>query len=354
MARCRVLVVDDSAVMRQVLQVILSSDPEIEVVGTAPDPFIAQSKIMRLKPDVVTLDVEMPRMDGLTFLEKLMRSCPMPVVMISTQTDAGCDATLRALQLGAVDFVTKPRLDPKNGTIERAAEIIAKVKAAARARVAHPGVSTPVTAQPLRMAPPDAAQRVIAIGASTGGTEAIRTVLRQMPADCPGIVMVQHMPERFTTTFAQHLDAESRIRVSEARDGDRVLPGYALLAPGNYHMELLRNGSDYRVRITQTERVNHHRPSVDLLFRSCARHAGANAVGAILTGMGNDGAAGMLEMRNAGAYNIAQDERSCVVFGMPREAIENGSVHEVASLDKIPQALLRSCTVSTELRRRVG
>lgn len=354
MARYRVLVVDDSAVMRQVLRVILSSDPEIEVADTAPDPFIARSKIMRLKPDVVTLDIEMPRLDGLTFLDKLMHSYPVPVVMISTPTDAGCEMTLRALQAGAVDFVTRPKLNPKTGTIERAAELIGKIKTAAKARVAHHSAATPVSSEPLRMSAADAAQRVIAIGASTGGTEAIRTVLRQMPADSPGIVMVQHMPERFTTTFAQHLDSESRVRVSEARDGDRVLPGYALLAPGNHHMELLRSGSDYRVRVSSGERMNDQRPSVNILFRSCARHVGASAIGAILTGIGNDGAAGMLEMRNAGAYNIAQDERSCVVFGMPREAIENGSVHEVVPLDAIPHALLSACAGSTAIRRKAG
>ena len=344
MSRAKVLIVDDSAVIRQVLTDILSRDPELEVVGAASDPYVAREKILRLSPDVVTLDVEMPRMDGLTFLEKLMRARPMPVLMVSSLTEKGCETTLRALELGAVDFVTKPKMDVRAGTLELGDEIVAKVKAAASAKVfPRRKVSAPAP-QPLRMSSEallKSTHTVIAIGASTGGTEALRALLTPLPADSPGIVIVQHMPERFTTSFAARLDSLSRIRVSEARDGDRILPGHALLAPGNYHMEVVRHGADYAVRISMSEPVNRHRPSVDVLFHSCARYLGTNAVGVILTGMGADGARGLLAMREAGARTVAQDEESCVVFGMPKEAIAAGGVQEVASLDSMPPLLLR-------------
>jgi two-component system chemotaxis response regulator CheB len=345
MKPAKVLIIDDSALIRQLLREILSSDQELEVVGVASDPVAAQEKILRFQPDVLTLDVEMPRMDGLTFLEKLMRAHPMPVVMVSSLTERGCDTTLRALELGAVDFVTKPKLDVSRGTVELAGEIVAKVKMAARARPRHPRNIAPA---PLR-AITDAAttmhlrttRKVIALGASTGGTEALREILTAMPPDAPGIVMVQHMPEKFTTSFAQRLDSLSRIRVSEARDGDRILAGHALLAPGNYQMEVVRSGAEYAVRVYAGERVNLHRPSVDVLFHSCAKHLGPNTVGAIMTGMGNDGAAGMLAMKQAGAHTMAQDEATCVVFGMPREAIALGGADEVLPIERIAPALLR-------------
>jgi two-component system chemotaxis response regulator CheB len=344
MKKARVLIVDDSALMRQVLQQILESDPDLEVIGAASDPYIARDKIKALNPDVITLDVEMPRMDGLTFLEKLMKGHPMPVVMVSSLTEKGCDTTLRALSLGAVDFITKPKLDMRTGTLDLAQEIRAKVKAAASARVIAPRT---VSASPALHAPPStsylsqikATHKIVAIGASTGGTEALKDLLEVLPADFPAIVIVQHMPEKFTAQFAKRLDSICKISVKEAADGDRVLRGNALVAPGGKHMMLVRRGAEYSVKITATEPVNRHRPSVDVLFDSVAEQAGNNAIGVILTGMGNDGARGMLAMKNAGAFNVAQDEASCVVFGMPKEAIAMGGTHEVHSLNKIAPAI---------------
>jgi two-component system chemotaxis response regulator CheB len=344
MKKSRVLIVDDSALMRQVLQQILQSDPGLEVVGVAGDPFVARDKIKALNPDVLTLDVEMPRMDGLTFLEKLMKGHPMPVVMVSSLTEKGCDTTLRALSLGAIDFITKPKLDVKSGTLDLAEEIVAKVKSAAAARVLPRRVAAPQSAPPATvsyLAQIKATHKVVAIGASTGGTEALKDLLEVLPADFPGIVIVQHMPEKFTAQFAKRLDSLCRIIVKEAEDGDRVLPGHALLAPGGKHMLLVRRGAEYSVKITATEPVNRHRPSVDVLFDSVAEQAGNNAVGVILTGMGNDGARGMLAMKNAGAFNVAQDEASCVVFGMPKEAIAMGGAHEVHALTKIAPAIAK-------------
>jgi two-component system chemotaxis response regulator CheB len=343
--KTKILILDDSALMRQILTEILSRDPSLEVVGSASDPYVARDKILRLSPDVVTLDVEMPRMDGLTFLEKLMRAHPLPVVMVSSLTERGCETTWRALELGATDFVTKPRLDVQTGTMRLAQEIVDKVKAAARAKVRR------VTRGPLKSAAPAVApaglafratHKVVAIGASTGGTEAIREVLAMLPADAPGIVMVQHMPEKFTASFADRLNSLSKVNVTEARDGDRILPGRALLAPGNFHMEVARSGAEYRVRVFSSDPVNRHRPSVDVLFASCARQLGGNAVGVILTGMGADGAKEMASMRRAGAHTIAQDEESCVVFGMPKEAIAMGGAEEVLPLDRIPAGILRA------------
>ena len=326
--KSRVLIVDDSALMRQILHQILQSDPELEVIGAAGDPYVARDKIKQLNPDVLTLDVEMPRMDGLTFLEKLMKGHPMPVVMVSSLTEKGCDTTLRALSLGAVDFITKPKLDVKTGTLELADEIVTKVKAAAHARVqarhVSPVLSSAAHAPVSYLAQIKATHKIVAIGASTGGTEALKELLEVLPADFPGIVIVQHMPEKFTAQFAKRLDSLCKISVKEAEDGDRVLPGHALLAPGGKHMSLLRRGAEYSVKVTMGEPVNRHRPSVDVLFDSVAEHAGNNALGVILTGMGNDGARGMLAMKNAGAFNVAQDEASCVVFGMPKEAIAMG------------------------------
>lgn len=345
MARTKVLVVDDSALMRQLLTEILAHDPELEVVGSAADPYVAWDKIHRLMPDVLTLDVEMPRMDGLTFLQKLMTARPMPVVMVSSLTDAGCETTLRALELGAVDYVSKPKIDVASGTVGMADEIIAKVKAAAKARVrmraprfgaqAPPG---PAAAKPVSHI--RTTHKVIALGASTGGTEALAEVLTAMPPDAPGIVMVLHMPEKFTQSYAKRLDSLCRVRVREAQDRDRVLPGHVLLAPGSYHMELRREGAVYSVRVFSGDPVNRHRPSVDVLFNSCAQYAGRNCVAALLTGMGADGARGLLSLRESGAYTIAQDEATCVVFGMPREAIILGAAMEVLPLEEIAPRLL--------------
>jgi two-component system chemotaxis response regulator CheB len=345
MDKTKVLIVDDSALIRQVLADLLSHDPQLEVVGAASDPYVAWDKIKALKPDVLTLDVEMPRMDGLAFLERLMRVRPMPVVMVSSLTEKGCENTLRALELGAIDFVTKPKIDIKNGTVGLADEIIAKLKIAARAKV-RPRQKLDAGAQArlnaLRSeAPAKGSQKVIAIGASTGGTEALREVLTALPADAPGIVIVQHMPEHFTRAFAQRLDKLCQIRVQEARDGDRVLPGHALIAPGNFHMRVHRNGAHYNVEVFMGEPVNRHRPSVDVLFHSCARHLGPNSVGVIMTGMGDDGARGLLAMRRAGARTVAQDEASSVVFGMPKEAIELGAVHDVVGLNRMAEAVGR-------------
>jgi two-component system chemotaxis response regulator CheB len=340
----RVLIVDDSALMRQLLAAILAGDPSLEVVGTAADPYIAWDKIQRLHPDVLTLDVEMPRMDGLTFLEKLLRARPMPVVMVSSLTERGCEMTLRALELGAFDFVTKPKVDVLRGTEELAAAIVAKVKAAVGARIrVHLPFERPMTAGPVssRLSSLKLTHKVIAVGASTGGTEALVEFLSALPPDSPGIVIVQHMPEHFTQRFAERLDGLCQVRVKEAADQDRILQGHALLAPGNFHMEMRRSGAEYRVHIFTGERVNRHRPSVDVLFRSCAQYAGKNAIGVIMTGMGDDGARGLLAMRQSGAHTIAQDEASCVVFGMPKEAIAMGAVEQVESLPRIAQAVLR-------------
>jgi two-component system chemotaxis response regulator CheB len=340
-APVRVLVVDDSALMRQIMSEILSSDREIEVAGTAADPYAAWDKIERLAPDVITLDVEMPRMDGLTFLERLMRAHPMPVVMVSSLTERGCDTTLRALELGALDFVTKPRIDIERGTADLAGEIVEKVKAAARARMRPRRMSAPAPAQPIAPVSYRGTHKVIAVGASTGGTEALRELLCALPPDAPGAVIVQHMPEDFTRAFADRLDAVAGVRVAEAADGDRVLPGHALIAPGNHHMELVRSGAEYRVRVFMDQPVNRHRPSVDVLFHSCARAAGQNAVGVILTGMGRDGARGLAAMRAAGARTIAQDEATCVVFGMPKEAIALGAAELIEPLARIAPTALR-------------
>jgi two-component system chemotaxis response regulator CheB len=351
MAKIRVLTVDDSALMRQVLASLLSKDSDIEVIGSAPDPFIAREKIKALNPDVITLDVEMPKMDGLTFLEKLMRGHPMPVVMVSSLTEAGCHTTLRALELGAVDFITKPKIDLREGMEEIAQDLIDKVKAAAIANVKRQasGVrreATPLTPYSSSLTSSTAmiktTDKIIAVGSSTGGTEAVKDMLMALPPNTPPIVITQHMPERFTKTWADRMNSLSRISVKEAQDGDTVLPGHALVAPGGYHMALVRSGARYSVRINQDPPVNRHRPSVDVLFDSVAQYAGANAIGVILTGMGGDGAKGMLAMKQAGAYTIAQDEASCVVFGMPKEAIKLGGVDKVLPLAEIPAGILAS------------
>jgi two-component system chemotaxis response regulator CheB len=340
--RSKVLIVDDSALMRQLLTQIIGSDPELEVVGTAGDPFAARDKIKSLNPDVLTLDIEMPRMDGLTFLDKLMRGHPMPVVMISSLAGKGADTTLRALSLGAIDYVSKPKLDVTNGTIEQAEEIVAKVKIAAKVKVRKPAASIALPAQsPGKTYHFSATHKIVAVGASTGGTEALKALLSPLPADFPGIVIVQHMPEAFTHQFADRLDSLCKIRVKEARDGDHILPGHTLLAPGGHHMAVVRRGMEYAVHVYRGERVNRHLPSVDVLFSSCARSMGKNTLGVLLTGMGADGAKGMLEMKQAGSFNIAQDESTSVVFGMPREAIQLNAVDRVLPLGHIPDALLQ-------------
>lgn len=344
--KIKVLIVDDSALIRSVMTEIISSQSDMEVVGVAPDPLVARELIKQTNPDVLTLDVEMPKMDGLDFLEKLMRLRPMPVLMISSLTERGSEITMRALELGAVDFVTKPKLSIQSGMREYAELISEKIRAASKARikpkiVLPAGAAKPANSQlPQIRNPLTSSEKLIIIGASTGGTEAIREFLLQMPSDCPGILIAQHMPEGFTRSFARRLDSLCKISVNEAAGGERVLPGHAYIAPGHSHLLLARSGANYVTQLDQGEPVNRHRPSVDVLFRSAAAAAGKNAVGVILTGMGKDGAAGMLEMKNAGAYNFAQDEATCVVFGMPREAIAMGGTHEVGPLPSLPGMVL--------------
>ena len=341
--KIKVLIVDDSALIRSVMKEIIGSQPDMEVVGVAPDPLVARELIKQTNPDVLTLDVEMPKMDGLDFLEKLMRLRPMPVVMVSSLTERGSEITMRALELGAVDFVTKPKISIQTGMREYTDLIADKIRAAAKARIRARTVASAertAGALPALRNPLTSSEKLIIIGASTGGTEAIREFLMQMPSDCPGILIAQHMPEGFTSSFARRLDSLCKISVREAAGDERVLPGHAYIAPGHSHLLLGRSGANYVTRIEQTDPVNRHRPSVDVLFRSAALSAGKNAVGVILTGMGKDGAAGMLEMKNAGSYNFAQDEASCVVFGMPREAIALGATHEVGPLQALPGMVL--------------
>lgn len=340
--KIKVLIVDDSALIRSVMSEIISSQSDMQVVGVAPDPLVARELIKQTNPDVLTLDVEMPKMDGLDFLEKLMRLRPMPVIMVSSLTERGSEITMRALELGAVDFVTKPKISIQSGMREYTELIADKIRAAAKARIKPRTVAAAGAAGvlPALRSPLTSSEKLIIIGASTGGTEAIREFLMQMPSDCPGILIAQHMPEGFTTSFARRLDTLCKISVREAAGEERILPGHAYIAPGHSHLLLARSGANYVTRIEQTDPVNRHRPSVDVLFRSAAAAAGKNAVGVILTGMGKDGAAGMLDMKNAGAYNFAQDEASCVVFGMPREAIAMGGTHEVGALTALPGMVL--------------
>lgn len=351
--KIRVLIVDDSALIRQTLKKILSTDPEIEVIATAPDPFIAANKIKREVPDVMTLDVEMPRMDGLTFLQKIMSQHPIPVVICSALTDEGSEATLKALEYGAVDIIQKPRQLAKQFLEEYSVRICDTVKAAAVARTkkiapireVEPKLSADVVlAKPSRRAPIiQTTEKVVVVGASTGGTEALRIFLEAFPWDSPGIVIVQHMPEHFTTAFAKRLDGLCRISVKEAENNDTVIRGRALIAPGNRHTLIKRSGTRYYVEVTDGPLVCRHRPSVDVLFRSAARYAGRNAIGVIMTGMGDDGAQGMLEMKEAGAaLNIAQDEATSVVFGMPNEAIKRSAVDKVLPLESIASKVLHA------------
>ncbi len=340
MAKIKVLVVDDSAIVRKVFSEELSRHPDIEVVGTAPDPFIARDKILQLEPDVNTLDVEMPRMDGITFLKKLMKYKPMPVIIVSSLTQAGSSMALEALESGAIDVVAKPGSSFSVGELSE--QLADKIRGAAMAKR---GLRLPVASASISPEPAggyrlqDTTDKVIALGASTGGTEAIKAVLTQLDAGMPGIVIVQHMPAQFTKAFAQRLDGICRMEVKEAEDNDLVRTGRVLIAPGNFHMVLTRSGAKYYVRVKTGPLVCHQRPSVDVLFHSVAEVAGKNALGVILTGMGKDGAEGMKHMADTGAVNIAQDEDSCVVFGMPKEAIKAGGTHQVLPLSRIPQAM---------------
>jgi len=340
--RIRVVVIDDSAFCRRVITDVLSSDPGIEVVGAGRDPYAARELIRAHAPDVLTLDLEMPGMDGLTFLRILMRDRPMPVVVVSSLTERGAEATLSAMEAGAVDVVTKPKLDLARGLPALSSELVAKVRAAASARVRargpRPAIERAAWRRPTIGRTTD---RVIAIGGSTGGVEAIRVVLEGFPPDTPGVVVAQHMPAGFTRSWARRCDQVCAVRVKEAEDGDRLLEGHVLIAPGDHHLRLVRDGAHYRVTVTQDPLVNLHRPSVDVLFDSVARAAGPSAVGALLTGMGKDGARGLLAMRRAGASTIAQDEATSVVFGMPREAIALGGASEVRPLEAIAPGLLR-------------
>jgi len=351
--KVKVLIVDDSAAVRQTMADILASDPDIEVMGTAPDPFGAARRMAEEVPDVITLDVEMPRMDGITFLRKLMAQHPIPVVMCSSLTEEGSETLLQALDAGAVDVILKPKLDTRQQLLEARVSICDTVKAAAQAglkrlqagarmKEPEPKHSADVIMPAFRAgAMAKTTEKVICIGASTGGTESLRQVLETLPLDAPGIVIVQHMPEKFTAAFARRLNSLCQVDVKEAEDGDAVLRGHVLIAPGNRHMLLKRSGSRYFVAVKDGPLVSRHRPSVDVLFRSAAFAAGANAVGVIMTGMGDDGAKGLLEMHQSGAVTIAQDEESCVVFGMPREAIALGAADKVVSLDDIPANILR-------------
>jgi len=339
----RVLIVDDSAVVRQVLTNGLSKFDDIEVVGSAPDPYVAREKIAKLRPDVLTLDIEMPRMDGLTFLEKLMTHYPLPVVVVSSLAPRNSDNAMRALALGAVELVGKPSSQFSAPDVER--QLIRAVRAAAAAKFNRRLMPASDTVASPALAPVSlqTTHKIIAIGASTGGTQAIEAVLRDWPANAPGTVIVQHMPEGFTAAFAKRLNQVCQVEVREARDQDRIVPGVALIAPGGrQHMLLERSGANYQVVLREGPPVNYHRPSVDVLFQSVARHAGKNATGVILTGMGGDGAKGLLAMREAGAFTVAQDEASCVVFGMPKEAVKLGAAAKVISLPQIGYTALNS------------
>lgn len=364
MKKIRVLIVDDSAVVRQTLTKILESDGDIKVVGSAQDPFVAAEKLRSVVPDVMTLDVEMPRMDGITFLRKIMTQHPIPVVMCSSLTGKGSETALKALEYGAVDIITKPSMGTKTFLEESRIRICDAVKAAAlskmkklpagskssrsRERGSSHAVAPKLTADAVLAAPGSRAmtqttERVVVVGASTGGTEALRIFLEALPADAPGTVIVQHMPENFTTAFANRLNTLCRVTVKEAANNDSVVRGRVLIAPGNKHTLLKRSGARYLVEVRDGPLVSRHRPSVDVLFRSAARYAGKNVVGVIMTGMGDDGARGMLEMKQSGSTNIAQDERSCIVFGMPKEAIKHGGVDIVKPLDKIAAEVIRLC-----------
>jgi len=350
--RIKVLIVDDSALIRKVLTGILHSSSNIEVVGTAPDPYIARDKIKLLNPDVITLDVEMPKMDGISFLSNLMRLRPMPVVMISSLTEKGADITLQALELGAVDFISKPKLDLSEGLKSYSDEIIEKIHMAALANVRSRTVMDKTLSQKftadaiLKLRKPrkhfKTTEKIIAIGASTGGTEAIKEILTALPGDSPGVVITQHIPESFSGPFAERMNRCSAMTVFEATDGQQILPGHVYIAPGNRHMVVERSGARYIVRLNDGPPVNRHRPSVDVMFRSIAQNVGPNAIGILLTGMGNDGAQGLKEIHDAGAPTIIQDEKSSVVWGMPGEAFKLGAADKVKPIEEIPAQILKT------------
>ncbi len=343
----KVMVVDDSAVVRKVMSAILDRDPEIRVIGTAHDPIFAIEKMRREWPDVVTLDVEMPRMDGITFLAQLMAERPTPVVICSSLTTKNAETTLQALAAGAVSIITKPSLGVEGFLRDASDDLVAAVKSAARANMGAVQRSAQLSSRTHertapRLAMAQTTERIVAIGTSTGGTVALEAVLTELPRVSPGIVIVQHMPEMFTAAFAARLDSLCEITIQEARNGQRVLPGLALIAPGGKHMQLARSGAQYIVEVKDGPPVNRHRPSVDVLFRSVAKYAGRNAMGVIMTGMGDDGARGLREMREAGAYTLAQDEASCVVYGMPREAVKHGAVDRILPLSALAGAIMRN------------
>ena len=354
--KVRVLVIDDSASVRQTLVSVLEADPDIEIMGVASDPFVAARRIQDEIPDVITLDVEMPRMDGITFLRRLMSQRPIPVVMCSSLTESGSETLMQALEAGAVDVILKPKISAADHLNEIGDRIRQVVKAAAQARVGTPrrsysaaagGPAAKLTADAVLPPPTGRAmakttEKVVCIGASTGGTESLREVLEALPANAPGIVIVQHMPEKFTAAFAKRLNSLCQVEVKEAAQGDPVLRGHVLIAPGDHHLLLERQGARYHVSVRQGPLVSRHRPSVDVLFRSAARSAGANAVGIIMTGMGDDGARGLLEMKEAGAHTVAQDEASCIVFGMPKEAIARGAAERILPLDRMAAEIMQS------------
>lgn len=347
MKKITVLLVDDSAVVRQVLMAVLNAEPDIEVVGVASDPIFAQEKLRRVWPDVIVLDVEMPRMDGITFLKKIMAERPTPVVICSSLTERGAETSLQALAAGAVEIITKPKIGLKEFLQESSAALVMAVRAAAQARprcLPRSAIGGAAGATPEKQsgsyAMAQTTERIIAMGTSTGGTQALESVLVTLPRVCPGIVIVQHMPEKFTASFAERLNNVCAIEVREAKHNDRVLPGLALIAPGGRHMQLKRNGAYYHVEIFDGPPVNRHRPSVDVLFRSVAKYAGKNATGIIMTGMGDDGARGLKDMHDAGSFTLAQDEESCVVYGMPKEAVKLGAVKKILPLQEIPAAML--------------
>ncbi len=343
--KIRVIVVDDSALVRGLLSEIIDRQPDMTCIGAAADPIVAREMIRNLNPDVITLDIEMPRMDGIDFLSRLMRLRPMPVVMVSTLTERGADVTLKALELGAVDFVAKPKIGVSDGLRQLGADITEKIRTAARARVhrlAAPPAPGTAPAKPTTMAQMGrlSTEKIVFLGASTGGTEATREVLVGLPADFPAVMITQHMPPGFTKSYATRLNSLCRIRVAEATDGERVLPGHAYIAPGGYHLSVERSGANYIARVQDGEPVNRHKPSVEVLFDSAARVVGRNALGVMLTGMGADGARAMRTMRDAGSFNLVQDEASCVVFGMPREAIAHGAANEVLPLTQMAPRLI--------------
>lgn len=350
MSKTKVVVVDDSALVRSILTEIINRQPDMQCIGAAADPLAAREMIRTLNPDVITLDVEMPKMDGLDFLSRLMRLRPMPVVMVSTLTERGAEVTLKALELGAVDFVAKPKIGVADGIRGLAQDITDKIRIASKAHIRRAPAPTPAPAAGGAPAPAKpvsvasigrlSTEKIIFIGASTGGTEATKDVLVNLPADCPAVVITQHMPPGFTKSYAARLDGLCKIRVKEAQDGERILPGHGYIAPGGMHLSVERSGANYIARVQDGEPVNRHKPSVEVLFNSAARVVGPNALGIMLTGMGADGAKAMKGMKDAGSYNFVQDEASCVVFGMPREAIAAGAADEVLPLSKIAPRLI--------------